>query len=248
VGAHDRADVDRITAQLSLTTINADMRTLLERGRLVLSRLSRDGAALPTDPMGLRWKPTFYARRLTLGRLTAGASSMQPMPNLLRQWLYRGILHDIDFVNAHPTIMLGLAMTLRPNSWRRDVPRLASYATDRNALLKDIVHWYGLPGDDFAKTAILVVSNNGELKYWRRRVKSPVSPIKPDLPALVELQREVLWLRGIVLSETVCVCADGRLAQGPNPRPPPKRWALRGRDQPQRLLLHHRSPRNKHGT
>jgi hypothetical protein len=75
--------MDRITAQLSLTTINADMRTLLERGRLVLSRLSRDGAALPTDPMGLRWKPTFYARRLTLGRLTAGASSMQPMPNLL---------------------------------------------------------------------------------------------------------------------------------------------------------------------
>jgi len=67
--------MDRITAQLSLTTINADMRTLLERGRLVLSRLSRDGAALPTDPMGLRWKPTFYARRLTLGRLTAGASS-----------------------------------------------------------------------------------------------------------------------------------------------------------------------------
>lgn len=193
--------MDRIAAQLSLT-INADMRTLLERGRLVLLRLHRDGAALPTDQMGLRWKPTFYARRLSLGRLTAGASSMQPMPNLLRQWLYRGILHDIDFVNAHPTIMLGLAMTLRPNSWRRDVPRLASYVADRNALLKDIVQWYGLPGDDFAKTAILVVSNNGELKYWRRRVKSPVSPLKPDLPALVELQREVLWLRGIVLSES----------------------------------------------
>ena len=161
-----------------------------------------DGAALSTDSMGIRWKPTFYARRLTLGRLTAGASSMQPMPNLLRQWLYRGILHDIDFVNAHPTIMLGLAMTLRPDSWLRDVPRLASYVADRNALLKDIVRWYGLPGDDFAKTAILVVSNNGELKYWRRKVKSPVSPLKPDLPALVELQREVLWLRGIVLSES----------------------------------------------
>ena len=194
--------MDRIAAQLSLTTIDADMRTLLERGHRVLLRLRRDGAALPTDSMGLRWKPTFYARRLALGRLTAGASSMQPMPNLLRQWLYRGILHDIDFVNAHPTIMLGLAMTLRPDSWRRDVPRLANYVADRNALLKDIVRWYGLPGDDFAKTAILVVSNNGELKYWRRRVKSPVSPLKPDLPALVELQREVLWLRGIVLSES----------------------------------------------
>ena len=194
--------MDRIAAQLSLTTINADMRTLLERGHQTLLRLRRDGAALSTDSMGIRWKPTFYARRLTLGRLTAGASSMQPMPNLLRQWLYRGILHDIDFVNAHPTIMLGLAMTLRPDSWLRDVPRLASYVADRNALLKDIVRWYGLPGDDFAKTAILVVSNNGELKYWRRKVKSPVSPLKPDLPALVELQREVLWLRGIVLSES----------------------------------------------
>ena len=64
------------------------------------------------------------------------------------------------------------------------------------------MRWYGLPGDDFAKTAILVASNNGELKYWRRKVKSPVSPLKPDLPALVELQREVLWLRGIVLSES----------------------------------------------
>ena len=99
--------------------------------------------------------------------------------------------------------MLGLAMTLRPNSWRRDVPRLASYVADRDALFRDIVRWYGLPGDDFAKTAILVVSNNGELKYWRRKIKSPVSPLKPDLPALVELQREVLWLRGIVLSESV---------------------------------------------
>ena len=194
--------MDRIAAQLSLT-INADMRTLLERGRLVLLRLRRDGAALPMDSMGIRWKSTFYARRLTLGRLTAGASSMQPMPNLLRQWLYRGILHDIDFVNAHPTIMLDLAKTLRPNSWRRDVPRLASYVADRGELFRDIVRWYGLPGDDFAKTAILVVSNNGELKYWRRKIKSPVSPFKPDLPALVELQREVLWLRGIVLIESV---------------------------------------------
>ena len=48
-----------------------------------------------------------------------------------------------------------------------------------------------------------MVSNNGELKYWRRKIKSPVSPFKPDLPALVELQREVLWLRGIVLIESV---------------------------------------------
>ena len=65
------------------------------------------------------------------------------------------------------------------------------------------MRWYGLPGDDFAKTAVLVVSNNGELKFWRRKIKSPVSPLKPDLPALVGLQREVLWLRGIVLSESV---------------------------------------------
>ncbi len=194
--------MDRVSAQLALS-INADMRTMLERGRQVLSRLRRDGSALPTDAQGLRWKPTFYARRMTIGRLTAGASSMQPMPNLLRQWLYRGILHDIDFVNAHPTIMLGLAVLLRPQTWQRDVPQLARYVSERHGFFDAIVRWYGLAGSDFAKTVILVVVNNGELKYWRRRVKSPISPLKPELPCLVELQREVLWLRGIVLSESV---------------------------------------------
>ena len=46
------------------------------------------------------------------------------------------------------------------------------YVADRDDLFRDIVRWYGLPGDDFAKTAILVVSNNGALKYWRRKITS----------------------------------------------------------------------------
>ena len=128
---------------------------MLERGRSVLANLHRDASGLPTDPQGLRWKPTFYARRMPLGRLTAGASSMQGMPNLLRQWLYRGLLHDLDFVNAHPTIMLGLARLLRPESWTRDVPQLTSYVADRSVFLDAIVRWYGLVGKDFAKTGIL---------------------------------------------------------------------------------------------
>ena len=81
---------------------------------------------------------------------------------------------------------------------RRDVPRLASYVADRHSFLDRIVKWYGLPDRDFAKTALLVVVNNGELRYWRRKVKSPVSPFKPELSELVELQREVLRLRGLV--------------------------------------------------
>jgi hypothetical protein len=93
----------------------------------VLDRLKRDASGLTSDAHGIRWKPTFYARRTPIGRLTVGASSMQPMPNLLRQWLYRALLHDIDFVNAHPTIMLELAKLHRPDSWRRDAPRLAEY-------------------------------------------------------------------------------------------------------------------------
>ena len=182
---------------------HVDMRTMLERGRHVFARLHRDAAALPTDAQGLRWKETYYARRLPLGRLTAGASSMQPMPNLLRQWLYRGILHDLDFVNAHPTIMLGLVKLLCPQTWQRDAPRLMSYVADRRGFLDRIVRWYGLPNRDFAKTAILVVVNNGALQFWRRRVKSPVSSLKPDLSELAELQREVLWLRGLVFTESV---------------------------------------------
>ena len=83
------------------------------------------------------------------------------------------------------------------------MPRLVSYVTDRRGFLDRIVRWYVLPDRDFAKTAILVVVNNGALQYWRRRVRSPVSPQKPELSELAELQREVLWLRGLVFTESV---------------------------------------------
>ena len=191
-----------VSAQLALT-LDSDMRTMLERGRRVLDRLKRDSSGLVADANGIRWKHTFYARRMPLGRLTGGGSSMQPMPNLLRQWLYRGLLHDIDFVNAHPTIMLGLVKLHRYDSWQRDAPCLAEYVAHRHAFLDKIVRWYGLPDRDFAKTAILVAINGGELQYWRRKVKSPASPLKPDLPELLQLQREALWVRNtIVFSES----------------------------------------------
>jgi hypothetical protein len=32
---------------------------------------------------------------------------------------------------------------------------------------------------------ILVAMNGGELTYWRKKVKSPVSPLKPELPSLL---------------------------------------------------------------
>ena len=186
-----------LSAQLSFA-VEPDMRTVLERGRRVLDRLKREANGLTTDAQGFRWKPTFYARRMPLGRLTAGASSMQPMPNLLRQWLYRGLLHDIDFVNAHPTIMLGLVKIHRPDTWQRDAPGLAEYVDHRSTFLDSIVRWYGLPDRDFAKTAILVAINGGELHWWRRKVKSPASPLKSDLPQLLQLQREALWVRDTI--------------------------------------------------
>ena len=38
-------------------------------------------------------------------------------------------------------------------------------------------------------SAILVAINGGELHWWRRKVKSPASPLKSDLPQLLQLQR-----------------------------------------------------------
>uniref|UniRef100_A0A7S3B3L8 Uncharacterized protein n=1 Tax=Haptolina ericina TaxID=156174 RepID=A0A7S3B3L8_9EUKA len=124
---------------------------------------------------------------------------MQPMPNLLRQWLYRGLLHDIDFVNAHPTIMLGLVKLHRPDTWQRDTPRLAEYVTDPNAFRRKIVLHYRLPSLDLAKSAILVAINGGTIQYWRNKVKSPLSRHEPDLPALFELQREALYVRNTIV-------------------------------------------------
>ena len=194
--------MDLVATQLALT-MDADMRTMLERGRKTLGRLKRDAEGLATDENGIRWKPTHYARRMLIGRLTADASSMQPMPNLFRQWLYRGLLHDVDIENAHPTIMLGLVKLHRPDTYECDAPRLAQYVADRNSALNAIARHYGLPSRDFAKTAILVVMNGGDLRWWRQKVKSPVSPRKPDLPLLLELQREALWVRNtIVFSES----------------------------------------------
>jgi hypothetical protein len=139
---------------------------------------------------------------MALGRLTAGASSMQPMPKELRQWLYRGILHDLDFVNAHPTEILGLVKLVRPESWEQDAPALTAYVADRNGLLEKIVQWYGLPDRDFAKTAVLVVIYGGELRFWRRKVKCPVSAEKADLPELLQLQRDALWARNVIFTES----------------------------------------------
>ena len=193
--------MDRISAQLALD-LDKDMRKMLERGRDTLRRLHRDAIALPSDADGNRWKPTFYARRMPLGRLTAGSSSLQPMPKELRQWLYRGILHDLDFVNAHPTEILGLVKVARPESWKQDAPALTAYVANRNELLEKIVQWYGLPGRDFAKTAVLVVIYGGELRFWRRKVKCPVSAEKPDLPELLQLQRDASWARNIIFTES----------------------------------------------
>ena len=167
----------------------------LRRGRAVLQRYASAVRALVVDEHGICWKPTSYSRQMALGRLTAVRPSMQPMPNLFRQWLYRGLLHDIDIVNAHPTILLGLVKQLRPDSWAASAPTLVDYVNDRNAFLDKIVRWYGLPARGFAKIALLVVLNGGELKFWRKKVKSPVASDKPDLPELVQLQREAFWIR-----------------------------------------------------
>ena len=176
-----------------------DERSWLKRGLKTLRHLERDAESLSEDANGMKWKPTFYGRRMPIGRLTATGSSMQPMPNLLRQWLYRGLLHDLDLVNAHPTILLGFAKMHRPQTWQRDVPVLVEYVGSRHDFLDRIVRWYGLPSRDFAKTAILVVINGGDLRYWRTKVKSPVSPLKPDLPELGALRAEALWIRDSIV-------------------------------------------------
>ena len=187
-----------VAAQLALT-LDKDMRTMLSRGSKTLARLKRDVESLDIDENGMKWKPTYYARRMPLGRLTAGGSSMQPMPNELRQWLYRGLLHDLDFENAHPTIILGLVKHHRPSSWESAVPYFVRYVAHRHAFLDAIVKYYGLPNRDFAKTAILVAINGGELRFWRTKVKSPVSPLKPDMPDLLALKVEAVWIRNIIV-------------------------------------------------
>ena len=182
------------TAQLACTRDVAFKEKLL-RGRAMLQRYESAVRTMAVDEHGNCWKPTSYSRQMFLGRLTAVKPSMQPMPNLFRQWLYRGLLHDIDIVNAHPTILLGLVKQLRPHSWEAAAPTLVEYVRDRASFLDKIVAHYGLPARDFAKTALLVVLNGGELRYWRKKVKSPVASDKSDLPELVQLQYEALWIR-----------------------------------------------------
>ena len=197
-----RKEVD---ALLSSTTLQHDVRSRLLRGKRALSRLHKDAQGLPSDAQGMRWKPTSYGRRMLLGRLTAAGSSMQPMPNLLRQWLYRGLLHDLDFENCHPCFMLGLVKKHRPQTWERDAPRLAHYVAHRHAFLDEVACHYELPGAghkagrDLAKLGILVAMNGGELTYWRKKAKSPVSPLKPELPSLLQLQREARWVRDTIV-------------------------------------------------
>lgn len=98
-------------------------------------------------------------------------------------------------MNAHPSIMLGLVKQVFPDSWAEAFPYLVMMVEDRATFFEKIMLWYGLPGIDFAKTVILVVLYNGNLRFWRERVKSPVPQLKKDLPDLVALQSEFLRIR-----------------------------------------------------
>ena len=57
-----------------------------------------------------------------------------------------------------------------------------------------VIHSRALPdvrdGLKPSQRRILVAMNGGELMYWRKKVKSPVPPLKPELPSLLQLQQE----------------------------------------------------------
>ena len=237
--------IDEVNALLG-GILQHDVRSKLERGKKALKRMQTNAEPLEEE-QGIKSKPTFYGRRMPIGRLTGGGSSMPPVPNVLRQKLYRGLLHDLDFVNCHPTIMLGLVRKHRAQTWERDAPTLLRYVEHRHDFLDEIARYYGLPGAgskvgrDLAKTAILVVINGGVLTYWRTKVKSPVSPLKPDLPALLQLQREALWVRETIVFKESAFAHP--IAHRPHPQAEAQRGPHRGRFEEERLLVRPRPPR-----
>ena len=88
------------------------------------------------------------------GRLHASGPSLQTLPGWVRRLVAGKRYHDVDLVNAEPTLLLGLAADV-------EVPALHHYVTEREAVLAELIERNGIDRAT-AKKAVIATLNFGD--------------------------------------------------------------------------------------
>lgn len=148
----------------------------------------------PASDDGVIALPMTYHRKHAggFGRQWAdGCSTLQRCPNVLRPLIAGKFYHDIDVVNCHPQILLGVAARSGV-----DVPTLHSYVADREPILASLMAHYGC-SRCAAKTLILRLLNGGKPRAWKHDFEVDSGTADHDL--VLELLTEVRTLRDMLL-------------------------------------------------
>ena len=150
-----------------------------------------EGDAGPSrSALFVRYLTVTYGKRRAIGRRTESHPGMQHCPTGLRPQLVRLFYHDVDLVNCHPTLFLQVARKMKVDPEELGV--LEEYVTDREAVLKRIGDFYGVPAAK-CKYSVLRILNGGQPSTWIRDAKCPLNAkeLQADLRALVELHKFV---------------------------------------------------------
>jgi len=97
-----------------------------------------------------------------LGRFTARGPSLQTVPRTVRHTISAAFYYDIDIVNCAPTLLSQYCI-------KHDIPTpaLASYVSQRQERLTDLVKATGLDHEE-AKSLVLAVLNGGRAHHCMR--------------------------------------------------------------------------------
>jgi hypothetical protein len=146
----------------------------------MLSKYPKPGS--DTNPIGelkVQYRRAIGGDEKDDGRVYADKGS-QGMDVEVRAELCHKYYHDIDIVNAHPTLILWHA---RKEGWACD--RLASYVMDRDATLARVKEYYNVERAE-AKQLFCCLMFGGGLKKWEETNGCE----RHNMPELVELKKE----------------------------------------------------------
>jgi hypothetical protein len=135
-----------------------------------------------------------YTKQFPIGRLYPKYTSINRLSREFRYVLFNNVYHDIDIVNAHPTILLQYA-----KGRDIDVPVLNRLVYDRNELYAEIENSYKQAPSINVKRTVLSAINNTRVDY--------VSPMLNDLGReMVAVRSELydeFYLNGGIIREAV---------------------------------------------
>jgi hypothetical protein len=137
-----RAELDDTTQKLLTSLYNNRKKGSLHGTQDVTYKLSRSRAG-----------------QLGFGRLYGTKGSLEQLQNECRATLCAGIYHDIDIVNAQPTLLVQLVRQLLD----RDMPSLEHYIDNREEVLVQLMDAENCSRED-AKNAVIAVLFGGSTK------------------------------------------------------------------------------------